>query len=490
MGSTMAIMDQHPEYNSVPSEQKVPVPGQLLFLSEERISFGNVPLFSRSRHIVFLNNKSIDRHFSYSWHAASDVVNDVLRIEPVHGYLKPGQSKMTKVTFYATGQPAFYDLDLICEVVDEIKMSNFKTELQAWEAEQERQSVEFVISEEDIVDTTDTHASSVSPRRNLENILNKNNSRLRLTESQLSTAQVDYKTFQTLPPIRFEDPVKLPSNRSRLLRHKADSDEWVQPQPPQPFIFHLGVTARTHGIEEFRSNFAEQSKNHFIDRTLQISCPVAIKSPSEQYSLTICDEEEKEIITSVMSNIIRGLLDDPTFQVAAKDAGSEPIPYFPQLAQEKELEEVEKTKEEGKETPHDEVSVKTPKKLMDEILKQSEESRPMSRDSNTTTASDNKSLALSCTHKQIQEQEIKRSPMFGGILEEILSSTISNIIDEALTGDVILTARPRVVALPPSRGQSASSSSSLSHKSGSSNSRRRRQHSKSSAKRGNSAKSQ
>uniref|UniRef100_F6WFY7 Uncharacterized protein n=2 Tax=Ciona intestinalis TaxID=7719 RepID=F6WFY7_CIOIN len=397
---------------------------------------------------------------------------------------------MTKVTFYATGQPAFYDLDLICEVVDEIKMSNFKTELQAWEAEQERQSVEFVISEEDIVDTTDTHASSVSPRRNLENILNKNNSRLRLTESQLSTAQVDYKTFQTLPPIRFEDPVKLPSNRSRLLRHKADSDEWVQPQPPQPFIFHLGVTARTHGIEEFRSNFAEQSKNHFIDRTLQISCPVAIKSPSEQYSLTICDEEEKEIITSVMSNIIRGLLDDPTFQVAAKDAGSEPIPYFPQLAQEKELEEVEKTKEEGKETPHDEVSVKTPKKLMDEILKQSEESRPMSRDSNTTTASDNKSLALSCTHKQIQEQEIKRSPMFGGILEEILSSTISNIIDEALTGDVILTARPRVVALPPSRGQSASSSSSLSHKSGSSNSRRRRQHSKSSAKRGNSAKSQ
>uniref|UniRef100_H2Y6N0 Abnormal spindle-like microcephaly-associated protein ASH domain-containing protein n=1 Tax=Ciona savignyi TaxID=51511 RepID=H2Y6N0_CIOSA len=309
LGATMPITDQPLEFTTVPSQQKVPVPGQLLFLSEERIGFGNVPLFSRSRHIIFLNNKSTERPLSYSWHAASDVVNDVLRIEPVQGYLQPGESAMTKVTFCAAGQPSFYDLDLICEVVDEIKLADYRSELTAWEAERERQLVEFTITDDDY-------------------------------DSQLSCSisKAEHKSYQTLPPIRFEDPVKLPSNRSRLLRkdEQVATDEWVQPQPPAPFIFHLGVTARTHDIAEYRSNFPHSSTKHYIDRTLQINCPTATKSPREQYSLSICNEEENEMIVSVMSNIIRGLLDDPTFQEAAKEAGSESIPYFPQLAREEE----------------------------------------------------------------------------------------------------------------------------------------------------------
>uniref|UniRef100_H2Y6N1 Uncharacterized protein n=1 Tax=Ciona savignyi TaxID=51511 RepID=H2Y6N1_CIOSA len=216
------------------------------------------------------------------------------------------------------------------------------------------------------------------------------------------------------------------------------------------------------------------------------------------------------MIVSVMSNIIRGLLDDPTFQEAAKEAGSESIPYFPQLAREEEdlgLDVV--PPQTGGEFPHTEVVLPqtqgqtqgetpqtegahhvdldesedrtSPKQLMDEILKQGEGSRPQSSDSTVKSPRVSEgicsSLPVSTTLKRMQEQEIRRSPMFGGILEELLSSTLSNIMEEALSGEVILTARPRVVALPPSRVQSATNrppSLTPSRKSDSATSRRQR----------------
>jgi hypothetical protein len=40
-----------------------------------------------------------------------------LSIAPVRGYLNPGEGKMCRVIFIACGQPSFYDLDLVCEVI-------------------------------------------------------------------------------------------------------------------------------------------------------------------------------------------------------------------------------------------------------------------------------------------------------------------------------------------------------------------------------------
>jgi len=84
----------------------------------------------------------------------------------------------------------------------------------------------------------------------------------------ITFSQSEKHSFQTLPPIRYENPVKLPSNRSRAVRRemRLGEDEWVQPQPPQPFMCHLGVTARTHDVTEFRNNFPDASKKQFVDR--------------------------------------------------------------------------------------------------------------------------------------------------------------------------------------------------------------------------------
>lgn len=46
-----------------------------------------------------------------------------------------------------------------------------------------------------------------------------------------------------------------------------------------------------------------------------------------------------------------------------------------------------------------------------------------------------------------------RHPAFGNLAELVLENTLQNILIEASHGEVVLTARPRVIALPPSPSQ-------------------------------------
>ena len=66
-------------------------------------------------------------------------------------------------------------------------------------------------------------------------------------------------------------------------------------------------------------------------------------------------------------------------------------------------------------------------------------------------------LVWLCISVQFILYAICRSPLFGSMLEDVLSSTLSNVMEEAMNGEVLLHVRPRVVALPPSRTSSVSS---------------------------------
>ena len=70
MGDTMAVSNQM-TFAGVPSQQCVTVPGQTSFLSTERMSFGDVPLFSRSRQAIFVINTSPDHTVSFTWHVTN-----------------------------------------------------------------------------------------------------------------------------------------------------------------------------------------------------------------------------------------------------------------------------------------------------------------------------------------------------------------------------------------------------------------------------------
>ncbi|KAG7257299.1 hypothetical protein CRUP_011205 [Coryphaenoides rupestris] len=52
---------------SVPSVQKVALPGQVVFLSEERVSLCNVPIHTSSTRILFLSNVSPSEAIRYAW---------------------------------------------------------------------------------------------------------------------------------------------------------------------------------------------------------------------------------------------------------------------------------------------------------------------------------------------------------------------------------------------------------------------------------------
>ena len=49
-------------------------------------------------------------------------------------------------------------------------------------------------------------------------------------------------------------------------QRKFENFYWERPTAPQPFLLHLGVTARTHDVWEYQQLFGEQYNNYIIDR--------------------------------------------------------------------------------------------------------------------------------------------------------------------------------------------------------------------------------
>ena len=95
-----------------------------------------------------------------------------IRIQPSRGTVEVNQNKLCKVTFISKDKPAFYNLDLICEVSfikfqhysnsaltmfclwkkikNETEMDQYREEIEQWKYEQTRQFQEFVIEESEL----------------------------------------------------------------------------------------------------------------------------------------------------------------------------------------------------------------------------------------------------------------------------------------------------------------------------------------------------
>ena len=64
--------------------QSVLVPGQLCYLSEERIAFGNIPLFSRARRMFVMANRSTEDAVRFEWHVTSNKDSQVYTVMNCH----------------------------------------------------------------------------------------------------------------------------------------------------------------------------------------------------------------------------------------------------------------------------------------------------------------------------------------------------------------------------------------------------------------------
>ncbi|KAJ8253006.1 hypothetical protein GJAV_G00208100 [Gymnothorax javanicus] len=477
---------------SVPGTQRVALPGQMVFLSEEWLNLGDIPVCSSNTRIVFLTNVSRTERVLYSWSLPQDQCQQ-LQVVPDSGLLAAGQSALCILTLQATGNPSFYLLDLICQVTTERAMLQYEEELGQWEQEKERQGNEFTITEQGIQ----------PPAHCL--LENSNQECVTCTDSQTGVTGGTIRKYKTLPPICSSNGDAAgvlgarPSREERRAQRKS-ANVWRRPERPRPFLLHLGVSARSHASPEFQRCFPSQLNKHYIHRTQKSKLPILTGSGDRSF---FSSGLEREIITHAVSSILRSLLDDPQFQQSLVESSAEPVPYFSQIrSQAHGFSPAESpSPDPSAESQHSLLGSKLRQdsllesKLHHESLQESKlrqkslleslllpetpnesqrsqdslnESQPV-QDSLSESQLPDDALQESQLHEYAmtesrlspdsiceseQEQEsqeaVRRLPEFADLVEDVLLNTLQNLMTEAFLGEVLLTARPRTIALPPS----------------------------------------
>ncbi|KAL0985623.1 hypothetical protein UPYG_G00159560 [Umbra pygmaea] len=473
---------------SVPSTQRLLLPNQVVYLSEERVSLGDIPVCSRSTRVLFLTNVSHTDQVLYTWNIADQVV----KIQPDHGSLSPGKSALCILTLQASGSPRFYQTDLICEVTKEEDLAHYRLDLQQWEQERDRKENEFTITEKDLEQTCSIpQECKPSPQRTGPTV----------------------KKYKTLPSIRRSSA--LVGDRSSRAERRAQieaSRVWRRPEPPRPFLLHLGVTARSHCLLEFQTYFPSLLSSHYVNRSPQ---PNVAQSGSGQIrsgdTPLLSHGPEREIITHTLTAILRTLLDEPEFHRSLLNAVAEPVPYFSQM-RETTLSRAPSPTHPGTSTPYPGVTQReapppyppTPQLLMGGKLcnagvtesqatgqpnrpppsgpqpnkpppsgpqpNRPSPSRPQPNNPPPSGPQPNRPQpnrpppggpqpnkpppnglqTLEVVKMELSVQEtIRRLPEFCDLAEDVLLNTLQNLMMEAFLGELVLTARPRIITLPP-----------------------------------------
>ncbi|XP_060910642.1 cilia- and flagella-associated protein 65 [Labrus mixtus] len=404
--------------------QRLPFPGQVVSLSEDSVSLGDIPVCSRSSRILYLTNGSHTDTVHYTWDLPRQINQQVVQIHPQQGVLHPGESSLCFLTFTSSDYPTHYQLDILCQVIQEAKMTQYRDALQRWEEEKERQQVEFIITDKNITETPKV-----------------------LTDEEPLAAPVrkgpPLRKYKTLPPIcartSYETVgticTKITRADRRAQREKAKV--LTCPEPPQPALLHLGITAHSHGLLDYITHFPDQFNEHY--RCHQLIMPLTPETTSSSTSPP-SHGPDRDILMQVLNSVLRDILDDSAFTESLITMVSQPITYPLQ------------------ETSHSSKSL-LPASLPAPL--------PPSSTSHTTP----KPQVLSGTmalqrgqHNLVDSQEtagggfIERPQtdntqqtihVRADFSEDVLLNTLQNLMMEAVRGELVLTAHPRTATLPP-----------------------------------------
>ncbi|NXC37869.1 CFA65 protein, partial [Penelope pileata] len=418
---------------------KLTAPGQVgpATLSHHRICIGNIPDRTRASRLIFVNNISESKTVVFTWQASTVKGSEVLQIAPDQGVVQPGESIPCFITLQPSGSVSLHSMELVCEVYIQESLVQYERELQEWEREKERQAVEFTITEKDLK----AEKKPKSPTGVTENL-----------------PLLSFK--QTLPPIinHLEPNLPVGHLQRRLLLDKEADRVWVKPEPPEPILLHLSVTARSHSTEDFFNSFTSEFPKYFLPcHRLPETAFVdgsgdrdGMEMDPAWLSLVTASKQELQIVTDVLAGVIRGVLESTQFHNAVRRSLEEPIPYFSQL----QCEEPSKAQDNGQCSTVPSRASTSPD-LHTEEDGERKETCQESPPSNEFMESWEK-LSEVFHHEQLREQKevMRRQPAFRSLVNLVLENTLQNILVEASRGEVVLTARPRVIALPPSRVRS------------------------------------
>ncbi|XP_022355528.1 cilia- and flagella-associated protein 65 [Enhydra lutris kenyoni] len=452
------------------------VPGQNIFLSQSHISLGNIPVQSKCSRLLFLNNISKSETIVFEWQLKPPEFGEV-SVSPMTGKVAPEETIPFVVTLKASVHASFYSMDLVCKVYRQKLLNQYHKELQEWKDEEIRQEVEFTITDR--------------------------KGKVR----EYCRACVPKRKYKTLPPIKNQQPLHQPV--SWKLKIPKKKIFWPRPQPPSPGMLCLGLTARAHATDYFLANFSDFPQ-HFLHRELpkrKYHKEEKLESSEEEApdKWAPISKQEKQLLIDCLTTIIRGLLEDKIFHEAVDQSLVEKMPYFCQFWNEQSAkitaqsntlqlapvlspssssweasrdkeseedklrwdkkvgEEEEKSAEEEEELEEEEEEEEeieeeeTGKGELEEGAKEEKLSwteteptlQPTSQESLKWRWQQQLKVMVKEEQEQDEKETISRLPAFANLQEALLENMIQNILVEASRGEVVLTSRPRVIALPP-----------------------------------------
>jgi hypothetical protein len=274
---------------------------------------------------LFLSNLHPTHTLSFSWTLTStQPAAEVVSIHPSEGYIAPGKSCVCRVTFYSHSSPAIYDLDIICNVVDETEMSEYQSQREVWARHQEERKHHFTICHPTPATTNEVRPQTIPKQKTLQL------SAVRPRSS--SNSDLRGSRYQVLPPIGARPPSMSYEDWKRQdlsIRSKARPRPTMPPTdkppcPPTPLLLHLGLTAQTHSLTDYARVFGDLERFYIVPQT-------RVPSPEEGATLRM-KTEERDLILSILREMARELLDDTNFHSALERVQREPVPYFPQFS--------------------------------------------------------------------------------------------------------------------------------------------------------------
>ncbi|KAB1279386.1 Cilia- and flagella-associated protein 65 [Camelus dromedarius] len=467
------------------------VPGQTVFLSQSHISLGNIPVQSKCSRLLFLNNISKNETIVFVWQLMPLDFGEV-SVSPMRGKVAPEETIPFVVTLKASVHASFYSLDLVCKVYRQELLKQYQKELQEWKAEKVRQEVEFTITDRKV--KRRPYCTACEPARKYKTLPPIKNQQClnRLTSWNLKIQKEDTHWPCPQPP--------LPGMLCLGLTARAHATDYFLANFfsdfPSHFLYRpLNITACPRELPK-RKCPREESE----------TCEE--ESPDKWAPVS---KQEKQLLVDCLTTIIRGLLEDKIFHEAVDQNLVEQMPYFcqfwneqsatfmvqnsnlhlaPDLSQsssssedskdkeeedklalrkreggeeeetdEEEEEELEEEEEEELEEEIEGEEEMGKEELEEEKVEEKGEKSPWMEIKPTPQPTSQESLKwqwqqrLKALVKEKQEQDEKEAiswlPAFANLQEALLENMIQNILVEASRGEVVLTSRPRVIALPP-----------------------------------------